>query len=201
MKRWLALLCALALVCSLAACGGGSGPKQTVAAFFGAAKKIDIEKMNACLTEDQALTWDLDNRTLSKNTPDLADLLRALAAKLDYKLDACARSGDTAKADVTVTWCDASFAVKDATTDVMADLLATLFGAQSETDPQTLLIRAIAQKVESEELPEKTAQLTLQLQKTDDGWKIAALPDELMNMMVGNAADAFDDAVRSLTEK
>lgn len=201
MKRLLAVFCALALLCSLVACGGGGSPKQTVAAFFDAAKKIDIEGMNACLTADEALTWDLDNPTLDKNTPGLADLLRTFAGKLGCRIDSCTKNGDAASADVTVTYVDASFAVKDAMTDVMADLLATLFGGQSETDPQTLLIEAIREKAENETLPEKTAQLTLELQKTDDGWKISALPEALMNMLTGNAADAFEDAVQALTKQ
>ena len=201
MKRLLVLLCTLALLCSLAACGGGGNPKQTIAAFFDAAKKIDIEGMNACLTEEQALTWDLDDPTVDHSTPDLADLLRTLASKLDYTLDKCEKDGDTAMANVTVSYADASAAVKNATTDVMADLIATLFGAQTETDPQTLLIEAIREKLKTDSLPQRTAPLTLQLQKTDDGWKISDLPDELINMMTGNAVDAFENAVKSLTDK
>ena len=201
MKRLLALCCALALLLTCAACGGGGSPKQTVAAFFDAAKKIDIEGMNACLAEDQALTWDLENETMDKNTPGLADLLRTLAAKLDYTLDNCEKSGDAAAADVTVRYADASFAIKDAMTDVMADLLASLFGAETETDPETLLIEAIREKLETETLPEKTAQLTLRLQKTDDGWVITTLPDELITMMTGNAVTAFENAVEAVTGK
>lgn len=201
MKRLLALCCALALLLTCAACGGGGSPKQTVAAFFDAAKTIDIEGMNACLAEDQALTWDLDDPTVDHSTPDLAELLRTLAAKLDYTLDNLETSGSAAAADVTVRYADASFAVRDAMTDVMADLLATLFGAETETDPEALLIEAIREKLETETLPEKTAQLTLRLEKTDGGWIITNLPDEMINMMTGNAVTAFENAVESLTGK
>ncbi len=201
MKRGTVLLCAALLLLMLAACGGGGSPQKTVAAFFDAAKTIDIEKMNACLASDQMLTWDLEADSGSETTQGLMQLLRTLASKLSYRLNDCARDGDAATAAVTVTYADASMTVKDALTDVMADLLATLFGAQTETDPETLLVQALQEKLETGNPPMKTAELTLQLQNTEDGWRITALPDELMNMMTGNAVDAFEEAVQSLTGK
>lgn len=201
MKRVLALACALLLLCPLAACSPGGGPQKTVAVFFEAAKAIDLQKMNACLVSEQELTWDLEDRNEQENETrqSLMQMLRTLSARLDYKIDSCERDGDTATAVVTVSYPDASLTVKDAMTDVMADLLATLFGAQTDSDPQTLMIQAMQEKLETETLPQQTAQLTLQLQKTEDGWKITSLPEELMNMMTGNAIAAFENAVESLT--
>ena len=86
MKKTIALLCAALLVFALAGCGGGGGPEETVAAFFDAAKTIDIEGMNACLSADQALTWDLETQSDDENAQSLMQLLRTLASKIDYTL-------------------------------------------------------------------------------------------------------------------
>lgn len=200
MKKTIAVLCAALLVFALAGCGGGGSPQKTTAAFFDAAQTLDIEKMNACLAADRQLVWEPEHSD-DENSQLLVRLLRELASKLSYTLNGCTQNGDAATADVTVRYVDATMMVKDALTDVMADLLATLFGAQNDTAPETLLLQTLLEKAENGAPAARTAQLTLQLRNGEDGWRITAEPDALQEILFDNTIDAFADALQTLTGK
>ena len=202
MKRITALICALLLVLSLGACGKANKPEKTAEAFFEALKKMDFDGMNACTMEEVNVEWDpADMDMFSDETvQQLLGVFQSFAAKIEYVLGEATVTGDTATVPATVTYADASSIVRDAMTDVMANMFMTLLGEESEADVYTQLIQAISDKAGEETVATKTDELVLPFTKTDDGWKLSALSDELMNVISANMGDAFAEAESALTE-
>ncbi len=200
MKRFTALLCAVLLLLPLSACGKAGTPKDTADSFFKAMQKLDFDAMNDCTTNEANVEWDLgaSDYFSEETTQKMLGIFQSLAAKIEYQLGDAESDGTSATVPATVTYPDASAMVRDAMTDVMAGMIMTLFGEESETDVYTQLIDAVAEKVETETPAMKTADVVLPMTKTDDGWKISALSDDVINALSGNMGDAFAEAQSAL---
>lgn len=202
MKRITALICALLLVLSLSACGKTSTPENTVTTFFEAMKQLDFKGMNACATDDAQMEWNPGGSgTFSEETEQqLFDVFQKLASKIEYSVGEATVNDTTATVPAKVTFVDAAPLVRDVMTDVMANMVMSLLGEESDTDVYTQMIEGLSEKVDDATLSPQTVDLQLALTETDDGWKLSAWSDELANVLSANMSDAFADAVSSLTE-
>ena len=200
MKRITALLCAVLLLLSLTACGKAGTPKDTADSFFKAMQKLDFDAMNECTTNEANVEWDLgaSGYFSEETTQKMRDIFQSLAAKVEYELGDVESDDTTATVPAKVTYPDASPMVRDAMTDVMANMVMSLLGEESDTDVYTQLIDARAEKVGSETPAMKTAEVVLPMSKTDEGWKITALSDDVINALSGNVSDAFAEAQSAL---
>ena len=200
MKRMLALCFALLLLLPLAACGRANKPEGTVAAFFDAMQKMDLEAMNACCDAAVQFNWNPGSaKEDDETTRAFLEIFRSLAAQMTYAIGDTTRDEDVATVAVTVDYADASFAVKDAMTDAMAKMVTSLFGGEAEESANDMLIRELTEKLRNETLPRQTMELLLSLHKTEAGWRISELPEDLLTPMTGNTLSMLDEAVRALS--
>ena len=194
MKRWLSLCCAVLLVLSLAACGGEfSTPQKTAAAFFRAMQTLDVDAMNACGAEHGLIVWDLAAQNVG-DAQQIMAFLRDLAAQLDYTVTGTETDEDRAQVEVSVQYADASLFVKSTMTDVMANMMMALFGEEVDSNAQSQFYKLLREKLKTETLPVQTADVTLPMEKTADGWRIRELPDLLFTVMTGNTTDMLQEA-------
>ena len=194
MKRWLSLCCAVLLVLSLAACGGEfSTPQKTATAFFRAMQTLDVDAMNACGAENGLIVWDLAAQNVG-DAQQIMAFLRDLAAQLDYTVTGTETDEDRAQVEVSVQYADASLFVKSTMTDVMANMMMALFGEEVDSNAQSQFYKLLREKLKTETLPVQTADVTLPMEKTADGWRIRELPDLLFTVMTGNTIDMLQEA-------
>ena len=199
MKRLLPLCCAVLLVLALAACGGSfATPQKTAAAFFRAMQTLDVDAMNACGTDNELLVWDFAAQDNGDAQQVLA-FLRDLAAQIDYSVTETAVEDDRARVAVTVQYADASLFVKSTMTDVMANMMMALFGEDVDDNAQSQFYQLLREKLKTETPPLQTADVTLQMVKTDDGWRIEELPDALLTVMTGNTTDMLQEAAETFS--
>lgn len=202
MKRITALLCALLLVLSLTACGRTGTPEKTVKTFFEAMKQMDFDGMNACATDDAQVEWNPSESGVfpEETEQQLLDVFKKLASKIEYELGDATVNDAAATVPAKVTFVDAAPLVRDVMTDVMANMVMSLLGEESDADVYTQLIEGLSAKVDDAALATQTVELQMALTETDKGWKLSAWSDELAKVLSSNMSDAFADAVSSLTD-
>lgn len=192
MKKTLAIILALVLALSLAACGGGASkntPEGVITGFCDCLKTLDLQKMQTYL-KDAAEESELG---LDEVPDGFMDLLKGWAKDIKYKVGKAETDGDSSKVTVDFTYTDASEVFKAAMTDYISKALAEALGGNEMTEEKmtTLLMDCIKEAQKTTKT--KTADLSLDfgLEKIDGNWKISDVSEDLGNMILSNMLEAF----------
>ena len=201
MKKMLALLCtALLLAGVLTGCGGSlSRPQKTANTFFHAVQTLDVDAINACGENGSLIEWDMVQKTDGGDAQQLTTFLRALAAKMTYTITDTEITDTQATVRATVQYADAAMLVKSTMTDVMAQMMMSLFSDEAEIDGQAQFYDTLLQNVETESPTMQAVDVALPMVKTDDGWRIREMPEDLFPVLTGNTIEALQEAAETFS--
>ncbi len=191
MKKLLAVILALTLALSFAACGGAgkNTPEGVISGFCECLKTLDVKKMQTYL-KDPAEESELGLNEVPK---EFMDILKTWAKDLKYKVGKAETNGDNAKVKVDFTYTDATDIFKAALSSYISKAMAEALSGNevSEERMTELLIECIKEAQKTTKA--KTADLSMDftLEKVDGNWKISSFADELADMILSNMLEAF----------
>ena len=196
MRKILAVLLAIVLVFSLAACGkGGSnrggkvpGPEDTVSAFCDAVKAFDINAVKSYLKNGSAA----DDVDLSTMPQEFLDLMKGWAKEIKYKVGAPETGGTDSKVHVDFTYVDASPVLKEAMTSYITKALSmALSGETSEEAMTKLLLQCLKDAQKTAKTGTKDAGVDFYLEQVDGKWLIKDAPQDLLGIMLSNMSEGL----------
>ncbi len=196
MKRIIAIVCALALMFSLTACGGGAKADDTVNNFCAAMKAFDIEGMQKLVSEDLVGNDEMDLfGDDSEEMKPLYDAIKEWASKLKYSVAKSEVNGDEATVTVNFTYVDASEVIAATMEDYFMQVFALAFTDASEEDFDALLGTVLNEKIASVETGELEATVEFKCVRKDGAWLIGSIPENLYDVVSCNIINALDDVM------
>lgn len=191
MKKLLSLLCAAALLFTLAGCSSKDQPDAVVTEFCDSMKAFDIEGMRDCLIirGNDPITFK------DKEVPsDIYKILKKNAASITYSLGETTEGSDDNKRIVPVsfTFPDISDAVSVALKEYISQALSMAFSGERENIDEDLFTRILVEKLDT--IEPSTSELTVRFTciRSDDDWKILDIGDSVINIIIGNMLDGLE---------
>ena len=194
MKK-LGMFCLTLLLCvSLFGCSKPK-PDPVVTSFCDAMQQYDFEAMKACMTAD----WDESQDDLFSEEEEMEEesmlILKECAAKMTYEIESSEVTDDTANVTVSFTYQDLSPMLTNVMGEYIQQAFAMAFtgaGADEET-MSTLFDTIFREQYDAAELTTITESMTFGCENTEEGWKIATIPEEFVDVATANMVQALED--------
>ena len=196
MKKILSILCAVAMIFTVAGCGAQEKPDAVVSKFCDAMKTMDLETMQSYIVDQDGEPFDVEDIEDEDFPASVYEILKENASQIQYTIGEVEVTEDTSTVQVDFTYPDASAAVVAATGEYISQALGmALSGADADDDAISELFETIlTEKLTSADT--KTAEGTLQFDcvMTDDGWRIQDVSDEdaFINILMSNIMAGFN---------
>lgn len=195
MKRMIALLCAVAMIFTLAACGAKDSPEAVVKRFCEALKKADPEAMALCIKDSSFDPEDLN----SEDIPEaVMDVILQNAQKITYTVLEATEEETTGTVQVDFTYPDISGAVLEALQVYLAEAFGMALSGASEEELAEKMETILLEKLAEAEPEAGKLSVTFKCVKTEEGWKIKVLPEDVIHVLTGNFAKAIESLADSL---
>lgn len=201
MKKTVAIVAALSLVLvmGLAGCGdSGPTPSETVDKFLAAVKAEDAETIKTVYEPGEfVLTNAIDSEEIDESVLDEEEeMFKALKAKLlefDYEVVGEEINEDKATVQVKITTYPFGSAVTEFISEYMTQALALAFSDASEEKMEKLAETLFVEKINGLSEKSYTGTTSLTLNKTDEGWKVAEIPEDsdFYNVLFGNMIESM----------
>ena len=185
MKKICTVLLCLLMVVGLHACGRSSaGPDSVVRVFSEAMKKTDFEEMSKAVKGNE---YDPSVLDLSDEiTKQLFDYMKSENTKITYTIDKTAVDGDKGNVDVTYKYSDASPIVEATMGDYFTKAIGMAFGGASEEEMGKMFLSLFTENAKKVSAAQAESKVTYSCVKTDGGWEIEKLPDEVTDILTCN---------------
>ncbi len=198
MRRILAVMCVLAMLVSLAACGAKETPEPVVNEFCQQMKAFDYEAMADCV-QGAAIN---EEKAFGEDTPEaVMALMKETAQKITYTVVDTTVEEEKGTVRVDFEYPD----LAPAFTATIGEFITQAFGMSiagaSDEEINQLLEKIFIEKIGKAEPTMTQTAVEFACVKTDDGWKIAKVPPEVMNIMMGNGLSALEKMENSAGEK
>ncbi|MBQ5952151.1 MAG: hypothetical protein IJL66_08395 [Lachnospiraceae bacterium] len=204
MKKILALLLALTMVLSLAACGGGSKtptkPNEVAAALLEAIKKQDTETAKKYYAGED-LDFSLDGEDLGVEDKEVTEKLVKKLMDFDYKLGDAKVDGDKATIATEFKTYDIGPAMAEFVSDLFSQALAMAFSGEEDSEAKIdelskELTKKLVEKVDGLKEKSVTTNADMTLTKNSEGkWIVDEFSKEFGNAMLGDLEKAMEDAM------
>lgn len=193
-KKFLALITAVVLSVTLAACGGSKAdsPSATTETFLKAVKKQDQQTLKSVyLGDSDSIISDSDIDASNTKVP-IDQNLKSLLFDFDYAIQEEKTEGDTAVVTVEIT----TYPLGDVFTEWFQEFIAKAFsvdmiGAKSE-DLQKDAMEALQKKFKNVKKTYKS-KVDIHLEKKDADWKVSDFKGNLdfLNAVTGGILDSM----------
>ena len=202
----LAILSALMLV----ACGGKSGPEQTIDDFMKDYKGLKLQELEKYVDEDEDITEDLneavDVEELSEvdfskfeKFDDLKANFKKLTKEVKYDVTNVEEDGTTAIADVKFTYADAGEPLASSFGEYIGQMFSLAFSCQEMTEEEMelkemeVLVDIVSDNLDEYEVTTKDAQGKIELVEKEGEWIITDIDEEIMNALTFGLIEGFDN--------
>ena len=197
MKKITAIILSAVLVLGLAACGAGApkepGPEDTVTAFFEAMKAFDVAAMKACTIDEEFNVDDVLNPE-EEGGEELMEYIKTNASKIEYEITSANTEADTATVSVSTKFVDASEVIKETFIEYF-DQIFSLLAEETDEDAAAEALKAtLSDKIANVPAGIASADISLDLVKQEDGWKIKEVTKEVANVLLGNMEAGIEAA-------
>lgn len=188
MKKLTCILCCIALIAALSGCAGSS-PKGVIGDFCTAMQAFDVEKMRACIanTDGDFTLFDEDDDAM---TVALFDCIKENSAKMTWKITECKTEKDSGTVTVAFHYVDASTAIRETVSEYFSKALSAAFDQGSEEPDETLFTDILQEKMTAEPVFADQS-VTFPCVKTEDGWKISEVPEDMYDVFTCNILGAL----------
>lgn len=185
------LLCVL--VFTVSGCGAVAKPEDTVSNFLNAAKEFDLEKMSTyVVSENAGKISELDSEDETEQY--FLDYLKECASKMSYEIKSSIVTDDSAVVTVNFKYIDSSLLLASVIQEVFSQAIASAFsGAELTDEQQSAMFTDAIQKYRDSAVDSYIeSKVDVNCTKTDDGWLIDSVNDDLGNVLMSNFINASD---------
>lgn len=160
-------------------------PEPIVTAFCEAMHDFDMETMQSFLlhSNTQNLPGGDDPSPIEKS---LLEYIAENAEEIEYEIEDCDYDGDEGTVTVHFTYVDSTPVITAAISEYMPQALMLTLGGADESLLETTFANILTQKAEEIRTVSAEATVDFSCTRTDDGWKIAELTDEALNVLTSN---------------
>ena len=186
-KRILAIVLALALVLSLAACGGGTedtnSPEYVVKTFCEAIKSYDFEAAGNCMengASDLEYVYDEDKLKEAFASTAAFNFFKDSASKMTYEIGEAEVEEENVlvKVPVTFTYVDATNLITEVMDEYLTQAFELAWDDVSDEEIEGVLDGIFEDKIESVETGTSEVEFTFNCVMANENWKIESFSDE-----------------------
>ncbi len=205
-KKLLLFVLAILSVLMLVACGGQSGPEQTIDNFMKDYKDLKLQELEKYVDTDVSgnlqETIDLEDWSdveFSKfeKFDDLKANFKKLTKEVKYDVTNVEEDGATATADIKFTYADAGEPLASSFGDFIGQMFGLAFSGQDMTEEEMelksieLMVDIVSDNLDGYKATTKEAQGKIELVEKEDEWLITDVDEEIMNALAFGFSD-FD---------
>ena len=207
-KKLLLPVLAILSVLMLVACGGKSGPEQTIDNFMTDYKDLKLQELEKYV--DVGVSGDLDGAVdleefseidFSKveKFDDLKANFKKLTKEVKYDVTNVEEDGTTATADIKFTYADAGEPLASSFGDYIGRMFGLAFSGQEMTEEEMelkaaeIMVDIVSDNLDGYEVTTKEVQGKIELAEKDGEWVITDIDEEIMNALTFGLNEAFDD--------
>lgn len=207
-KKLLLPVLAILSVLMLVACGGQSGPEQTIDNFMKDYTDLKLQELEQYV--DEGVSGDLDEtidlEELSEpdfskveKFEDLKANFKKLTKEVKYDVTNVEEDGTTATADITFTYADASEPLVSSFGEYIGQMFGLAFSGQEMTEEEQelkameVIIDIVSDNLDGYEATTKEAQGKIELVEKEGEWVITDVDEEIMNALTFGLIEVLDD--------
>lgn len=207
-KKLLLPVLAILSVLMLVACGGQSGPEQTIDNFMKDYKDLKLQELEKYV--DEGVSGDLDEtidiEELSEpdfskveKFDDLKANFKKLTKEVKYDVTNVEEDGTTAVADVKFTYADASEPLASSFGEFIGQMFGLAFSGQEMTEEELelktmeVIIDIVSDNLDGYEVTTKEVQGKIELAEKEGEWIITDIDEEIMNALTFGLIEVLDD--------
>ena len=207
-KKLLLPVLAILSVLMLVACGGKSGPEQTIDNFMTDYKALKLQELEQYV--DEGVSGDLDETidleefsevdfSKVEKFDDLKANFKKLTKKVKYDVTNVEEDGTTAVADIKFTYADAGEPLASSFGDYIGRMFGLVFSGQEMTEEELelkaaeIMVDIVSDNLDGYEVTTKEVQGKIELAEKDGEWVITDIDEEIMNALTFGLIEVLDD--------
>ena len=207
-KKLLLPVLAILSVLMLVACGGKSGPEQTIDNFMTDYKALKLQELEQYV--DEGVSGDLDETVdleefsevdFSKveKFDDLKANFKKLTKKVKYDVTNVEEDGTTATADIKFTYADAGEPLASSFGEYIGQMFGLAFSGQEMTEEEQelkameVIVDIVSDNLDGYEVTTKEVQGKIELAEKEGEWVITDIDEEIMNALTFGLIEVLDD--------
>lgn len=207
-KKLLLPVLAILSVLMLVACGGKSGPEQTIDNFMADYKALKLQDLEQYV--DEGVSGDLDETidleefsevdfSKVEKFDDLKANFKKLTKKVKYDVTNVEEDGTTATADIKLTYADASEPLVSSFGEYIGQMFGLAFSGQEMTEEEQelkameVIVDIVSDNLDGYKATTKEAQGKIELAEKEGEWVITDIDDEIMNALTFGLIEGLDD--------
>ena len=207
-KKLLLPVLAILSVLMLVACGGKSGPEQTIDNFMTDYKALKLQELEQYV--DEGVSGDLDETVdleefsevdFSKveKFDDLKANFKKLTKKVKYDVTNVEEDGTTATADIKFTYADAGEPLASSFGDYIGRMFGLVFSGQEMTEEEVelkameVMVDIVSDNLDEYEVTTKEVQGKIELVEKEGEWIITDIDDEITNALTFGLIEALEN--------
>lgn len=200
-----AIAISIAAVVPLSGCLHQQTPSEAAEEFMGALKSLDNEKIGEVYSGDDLLADDASDTYFSliggdDSSSDLSDDGKEAVSKMvskmfafDYAVTNESVDGDKATVDVDIKTYKMGKAIKKAVANSFSKAIVYAFSGDTDDDEmESIIYEEMSDAVDDLDKKDYEKTVTLDLEKTDDGWKVSKLDDDQKDAIFGGFISALE---------
>ena len=207
-KKLLLQVLAILSVLMLVACGGKSGPEQTIDNFMTDYKDLKLQELEKYVDKDVSGEVDeiIDFEEFSgidfskvEKFDDLKANFKKLTKEVKYDVTNVEEDGTTATADIKFTYADAGEPLARSFGDYIGRMFGLVFSGQEMTEEEVelkameVMVDIVSDNLDEYEVTTKEVQGKIELVEKEGEWIITDIDDEIMNALTFGLNEELDD--------
>ena len=207
-KKLLLPVLAILSVLMLVACGGKSGPEQTIDNFMTDYKDLKLQELEKYV--DEGVSGEVDETidleefsevdfSKVEKFDDLKANFKKLTKKVKYDVTNVEEDGTTATADIKFTYADAGEPLASSFGDYIGRMFGLAFSGQEMTEEEMelkaaeIMVDIVSDNLDGYEVTTKEVQGKIELVEKEGEWIITDIDDEIMNALTFGLNEELDD--------
>ncbi len=192
MKKLLAMLLAALMVLSLCACGSSAPPpkaEDAVIAFSEAMKAFDTAKMGTYLVNNEDIEDEIEAE--DEYAALFLDKFKEWAKNIAYEIMSAEEQNEEATVEVKYTFADSTPIISEFIQEYLIQAFSLAFSGGTDEDMDRIAQEILVDKLATVEPSYTESTVKYSLKMVEKEWKINEVPDEVVNVLSANLANAF----------
>ena len=207
-KKLLLPVLAILSVLMLVACGGKSGPEQTIDSLMTDYKDLKFQELEKYV--DKGVSGEVDeiidfeefsgiDFSKVEKFDDLKANFKKLTKKVKYDVTNVEEDGTTATADIKFTYADAGEPLARSFGDYIGRMFGLAFSGQEMTEEELelkaaeIMVDIVSDNLDGYEVTTKEVQGKIELAEKEGEWVITDIDEEIMNALTFGLIEVLDD--------